>query len=375
VWLGLVVLALPQAQPGSRGGGRPRPTRGEQTEARRAEPTEARRGEQAAAPRDGLSARERWARLSPEEQARIRSRFERLQRMSADERAELEQRSRRRAEQRTRLLASLAPEERDRLLRQPPERREALLREMAEAERRDHGRRIAQKLPEELRESLRRAGPEERARRLEVFKRDAREHLSRRAVEGLAGALGYGEREIARLERLPLEERMRTVLSLRKQLTARELEASGLPPGLTRERWESLEALPPEEYLRELWRLHRRGVLGPVPGLEVEQGGDRLRARDREALRAIGQALHAPPRDFVEFSDLEPTERRAAIERRLRERVEGLLASRGLLTAEELAPLSGLSDRDYLDGVRDLVDRRLAGVRGRRRGQPERSRE
>ncbi len=315
----------------------------------------------------GLSARERWQRLSPEEQERVRARFERLQRMSEEERVALERRSQQRARQRQRLLASLSPEERARLAGQPEERREALLREMAEAERRDHGRRIAQKLPEELRESLRRAAPEERARRLEAFKRDTREDLSRRAVEGLATALGYGPEEIARLERLPLEERMQTVLRLRKNLTSRELEASGLPPGLTQERWGELEALPPSDYLRELWRMRRRGELGPVPGLEPSPAVDRLRHRDREALRALFQALHAPPRDFVELSELPPRERRSAIQRRLRGRVEALLASRELLPPEEIARLVDLEDAPYLEAVRELVEERLRRGRGRQR--------
>ena len=306
-----------------------------------------------------LSARARWERLSPEQQARIRQRYERLQRMTAEERAELERRSNRLRRQRQRLVESLSEEERARLMRQPPERREQLLNEMVEAERRDRGRRIEEKLPEHIREYLKNAPPEQRLKRLAQFKRDAREHISKRAVENLAAALGYGPAEIARLERLPQEERMATVLRLRKQLSAQQLAADGLPPDFTRERWEQLEALPPEDYFRELWDLRQRGELSGVPALE------RSAREERERLRALSKALHARPQMYVELSDLSPAERRAEIDRRRRERVTRLLEEHQMLSPEQLAALRELPDAQFFGRMRALTDGRL---RDRERG-------
>lgn len=315
----------------------------------------------------GESARERWSRLSPEEQQRVRARFERLQQMSSKERAKLERRARERSGRRRQLLAELSPEERARLASQPPERREQLLREMDEDQRRSEGRRIARRLPPEVRDSLRRATPAERSQRLEAFKTEVRQELSRKAVEGLAKALGYGPAEIERLERLPVEQRIRTVLRLQKRLSARQLEVSGLPEGMTEERWKKFDALPAEEYVRELVRLRRRGVITELPGLERVAEEPRLRREDREALRALDRALQSPPRDYIELSDLEPEERKAVIRRRLRERVEGLFASRGLLSGEQVARLAELDDEAYLRAVQGLVEQRL------RQGRPDRA--
>ncbi len=316
-----------------------------------------------------LSARARWERLSPEQQARIRMRYESLQKMTSDERAELDRRSNRLRKQRERLLRSLSEEERTRLMSQPAERREQLLNEMVEVARRDQGRRIEEKLPKHIREFLQTAPPEQRLKRLQQFKSDTREHISKRAVENLAAALGYGPAEIVRLERLPQEERMATVLRLRKQLTAQQLSADGLPPDFTRERWDALEALPPEEYFREVWSLRQRGELSEVPGLELSTRESRA---EREQLRELNKALHAKPRLYVEFSELSPKDRRIEIDRRRRDRVTELLDQSEMLNAEQLAALRELPDAQFFGRVRAMTEGRLRqGGRGAR-GERER---
>lgn len=314
-----------------------------------------------------LSARARWERLSPEQQARIRSRYERLQRMSSDERVELERRSNRLRKQRERLLKSLSEEERTRLMSQPAERRKQLLNEMVEAERRDHGRRIEEKLPEHIREFLQSAPPDQRVKRLQHFKNETRERISKRAVENLAASLGYGPAEIARLERLPQAERMATVLRLRKQLTAQQMAADGLPPNFTRERWEELEALPPEDYFREVWRLRQRGELSGVPALERSARDSNEAREERERLREINKALHARPQLYVELSELSPKERRAEIDRRRRQRVTELLEAHQVLSAEQLAGLRELPNAQFFGRVRALTEGRL-----RQSGHPAR---
>jgi len=312
-----------------------------------------------------LSPRARWERLSPEQQARIRKRYESLQKMSSDERAELERRSKRLRKQRERLLKSLSEEERKRLMIQPAERREQLLNEMVEASRRDQGRRIEEKLPQHFREFLQTAPPEQRLKRLQQFKNDTRETLSKRAVENLAAALGYGPAEIARLERLPQEERMATVLRLRKQLTAQQVAADGLPPDFTRERWEALEALPPEEYFREVWSLRQRGELSGVPALERSARDSR---EEREQLRELNKALHANPRLYVELSELSPKERRTEIDRRRRARVTELLEQSEMLNADQLAALRELPDTQFFGRIRAMTrDRLRQSPRGSRR--------
>ncbi|MCB9914946.1 MAG: DUF3106 domain-containing protein [Planctomycetes bacterium] len=302
---------------------------------------------------EGRSARERWEALTPGQRARLEQRFERLQRMEADERAALEQRAERLRSLERRVVDGLSERDRARLMALPPAQRRQLLGELVEAELRERGQRLEAKLPSEVREWLQQTPPQERRQRLEAFKGQVRERTSVAAVEQIARALGFGQAEIERLQRLPLDERMDKVLQLYRRLSQEQIERGGLPNGLSAARWKELDALPPREYLAEIMALRADGLLGdalrparPVEGVELSQ-----LARD------LSREVAPDPEARLELAELAPDERKAELARRRRARVAGLIHERGLLTPAQEETLAAMPDGEFFRQVRRLARR------------------
>ncbi len=238
---------------------------------------------------------------------------------------------------------------------QPAERRSQLLSELVEAEVRNRGQRIEAKLPKEVREWLAKASPEERRSRLMDFKLKTRERMSIAAVERIAKALGFGEPEIARLARLPVEQRMQKVLELTKRLSKEEVERAGLPKGLTAERWKELDRLPPSEYFAEVMALQVDGLLGgALRPRKRDTGGAKER---REARRDLARQLTPKPEERLELSELTPAERKRELDRRRRARSMRVVRERKLLNERELQALEALSDKDFFKHVRRIAHR------------------
>jgi hypothetical protein len=299
-------------------------------------------------------ARARWEALSVDEQARLRKRFERLQQLDEGERTELARRAKRWKAEEERVLRRLSQRDKLRLMQHPPQKRKQLIEEMVRSERRDEGHRIEAKLPRKTREWLVDAPPEQRRKRLEQFKNDTRERISARAVRELIAALGMGEKEIQRLEQLPIDERMSHVLRLRKQLTAQQLEADGLPSGFMPEQWEALGALPPEEYFHEILRLRHEGELRDLPPIgEAERRDPRP---TRELARDLRRGLHVRPEELLELAHLGDEERSAEIDRRRRTRLLMVLRRHAALSETQIDALAHLGDRELFTRVRAFAN-------------------
>ena len=80
------------------------------------------------------SARERWGRLSHEEKARMKERFERFQKMGSQERRELEDRHRKLERTRRRVESDLSPEMRERLSKLADRAHREIVGELVEEE-------------------------------------------------------------------------------------------------------------------------------------------------------------------------------------------------------------------------------------------------
>lgn len=304
------------------------------------------------------SARARWDALSQDQQAELKRRFEHLQELNSKERTSLEKRAKRYTQLEKQVLSRLSEQERRRLKGLPKQQREEVISELVDQERRDKGRRVASKLPPEMREWMKSASPKEREARLERFTSQVRGRISARAVEDFAKALGYGEAEIKRLERLPLQERMAVVMRLRKKLTEQQLQESGLPGGFTQERWQALEALPPEEFLREVWRLQNDGVLSGVFDVGAAKGSE-SRKKSREFAREIRRVMRIQPGELLEVSDLPRAERRQRIAQRRRVQSVEALRKYDVMTPAELEALEALDDEAVLERVRAWMDQRM----------------
>jgi len=311
-----------------------------------------------------MDARARWESLSAEERTQVQRRFEQLQRMDSTERERLARRAERWKREEGRVLARLSERDQKRLMRHAPEKRQQLIAEMVRNEQRDAGLRLEAKLPAKTREWLANAPPEQRRKRLEQFRRQTREKISARAVEELVMALGMGEKEIARLERLPIEERMGHVLRLRKELMHKQVSEDGLPEGLTRDRWDALEALPPEEYFIEVLRLRREGLFADVRPVGTRERPER--ARKSALSRDLRRALHIDPEELLGMGDLSHAERRSRIGALRRERVVSVLRRRDVLDEAQIERLGDLSDRELVSRVRAVVNE--GGGPGRRPG-------
>lgn len=324
-----------------------------------------------------MTARERWESLTPEERQRVQQRFERLKNLDESERAELERRVRKRKQTEEKVLGRLSPKVRKRLMEAKPQHRRQLIDEMVEAEMRHRGRKIEAKLPEDIREQLAAAPPAERRKRLTQFKRETRERISLVVVEDTARALGYGQQDIARFMKLPLDRRMKLALELRKMFTSQQVAASGLPPGLTQEQWDELDRLPPHDYLAEVMRLREEGAFGTTP--KTEQRSPRVSAKAREIGRQISQGLRHDPQERLELSELPPHRRRTVLDQRRRDRVMTEVRKLEVFDAEQLERLEAMPDDEFFLHARrvaqDLRRGKIPDVRKWQPGEPRGERE
>lgn len=256
-------------------------------------------------------ARARWERLSPDEQARLRERFERLRSMPERERASLEDRARSLSDAMNRAQERLPAEDRARVDRLDPERRRALLRDLALLEGGDCGTRSRGHVPGEWREKLDRLPPDQRAQAAAEFERKQREHCREKLAEILARKFELSAAEIARIEALPESERVVEIAKL------------------------------------------RRADRGPER--------DAAKQASMSARMKLFQAARPRVTDHVRYAELATGERRQLVAKIVRERVIGVLRESALATADEIDALEKLS----LDEFQRALRERLRAPRGR----------
>lgn len=148
-----------------------------------------------------------------EERARLERRLDEFEKLPPQARRKLLERARALRERERSVGESLPRELRARLEGPDAERAreqwDAHLRERF----RERGRELRARLPENLRRRLEHAPPEARRRFLERLFQE-REPVSRKALDGLR-ARGLSGRELRRLERLPVDERLHALLEIR----------------------------------------------------------------------------------------------------------------------------------------------------------------
>lgn len=322
--------------------------------------------------RDLDSARRRWERLSPEEQQRLRARYERLRRMGETERRELERRRRHLERVERRLVERLDDAGRRRLAEMSPEDRERLLNEMVEDELRGQARRLEEKLPTDWRARLQDADPTDRRRFFEQFKEQLRREWRPRAFDSLGADLGVPREEVEAWKRLPAEEQRAKLLELGKRQRERAVARHGLPSGVDVEEWRALENLPPELFFEEAMRLREahgwepgRPFFGPPP-----PGAD---DGFRDEARRFRRAARRRPEDRLDYAHVSPEERRELVERRRRERFLAALNDSGLVSPEQVEEMRAANHHVFWKRAREWNDELGLGLgRGRRADGPPR---
>lgn len=330
------------------------------------------------------AARARWERLSPDEQARLRERYESYKSLGETERAELAERARRLSEGRTRAERALTAEQRERLASMSESKRRAVLDELVEIEMRQRGARIREQVPEAWLERLDGARPEDRQRFLAEFKQKARERASQATIDRIAHRLGLPRDEVERLKALRGDERAAAVLELSKRFSAREVEEFGLPPGVTREQWAAWQELPPESFFEAMQKLRRERMFRDAERhVDAQSGGLAWTPERRARLVRLAESLRPRPEDAIDLVDAEPDERARQMTMRRRERALHALRKHELLPKNVVDELESLPPHQFLSALkrelppppagahapRDLFERPPHGARG---GAPRR---
>ena len=334
---------------------------------------------------------ERWEKLSPEEQARMKDRWTRYQALSEDERREMRERAQRLKETRERVEREMTPEVRAQLDRLSPEKRQQIVDELVETEAQKVGQRIREQLPASWVERLEKASPEDRARFFGKFMREQRGRVARFAIEQIGQHLQLAPEEIERLKNLPEAERGQAVLELRKRLSAKDADTLGLPAGLTQAQWDQWQELPPEEFFQRMQRHHREHVApagetdgarppsdprpspdarpspethsspdahatpGAQPQTNPPPAPPRIAPERLRALKRLQDALHAQPEEHLEFSDLSAKERHSRLIERARERCLVAIIEGGLVPPERFEEMRSLPAGRLLEATRAIL--------------------
>jgi hypothetical protein len=321
-------------------------------------------------------ARARWERLSPEDQARFRDRYERYRNLSEEERVALKARAERMHEAKERFRSEMAPELRAKLDKLPARERDRVLNELAVNAARERGARIREKLPESWLERLERARPEDRGRFLSDMQQQGREKSTREAIDRIGQKLGLPAAEVERLKALPGPDRTRAMLELGKTLSVKDVAQFGLPPGLTEEQWKKWSALPPHEFFEALQR-HRseHGWRGFDRGRD---GRTNAQKGPPSAFRRVMDAQRPRPEEVVQYAGLPEEERRQRLYEARRERVLAVLREERLADERRLGELSRMNENELRTALRDVFPRndwhggRNGQPRDERRGPPQR---
>jgi hypothetical protein len=308
------------------------------------------------------SARARWERFTPEEKERARARYERFLAMTEEEREQLVESARRLRERSDRVSSQLgAPGSKagEKLATMDPEKRRTIVHEIVTDESRAVGARIRNQFPEDWLKRLENAKPQDRARYFRQFRIQQRNRVARYAIGELGKRLALPKAEIVRLQELPGEERCAAVLDLRKKLSTQEVGESGLPPGITREQWDTWLALPPEEFFDVFQRYRESRVFAgqkrePSPTTPPAPGNAAHREAS-EPLRALADALRTHPDEVLALSDLSPADRRAKINADRRQRCLRALRDGHLLPEPEIETLQGQPDAEFFASVRRVL--------------------
>ncbi|MFT7477341.1 MAG: hypothetical protein ACI80N_000615 [Gammaproteobacteria bacterium] len=297
---------------------------------------------------------QRWNRLTPEEQGRLRQRFEHYKTIDVSERKRLAKRGKRLDQLARQLYRELPDEDRQHMDDLPATKRREIMREMAADKARDVGRRIHDKLPPPLRRRLANASPEDRERFLEDFRARQRERMGD-ALARLGEELEIEDSVIKRITRLPDDKRGKKFLEFLQRRASVEVGRRGLPPGVTPEQWRAIWDLPGDEFfeaIMELREAHPTLAMPPSVANDDARTGRPGRPRHSDAKRHLIRAGRRLPADRIELSGYNSLERRDEIQSRRRKRVERVLRDESLLTEAELDELADLPDAAFLDKVR-----------------------
>jgi len=324
---------------------------------------------------------ERWQKMTPEERAKLKERFDELRKMSPEEREALRARARELETERERLEEKLGPDMRERLRHLPPEERDRILREHQMDERRRAGETVREGLDPERADWVERMMGHDHPRPSHDLRRELRGKLEDRMIERWhdGGSLDAKERE--RLMALSPKARVDELLRIHRDRIVKAVDVSGLPEGVKLEKWQKLLAEPkPERFLKQARKLGL-DCLAPPPGDPGQPGAGRGpmphegkgngRPPFSPAMHELGELLRPTFEDRMDAADKPEEERHVLIDGRVAKRLRERLADSTWLAELERLPLKGLGDGELIDKMRGFM-RAQRGQRGPEEREPSR---
>ena len=286
-----------------------------------------------------LSPLERWGRLDPEQQERMRGRFGRWQKLSVEERDEYKRRSDEVGRARKEALRQLRKEDRERFETLDKEAQDGVLRELTHLMLVERTQRLRGKLPPEAQARLEGASPEERKVILDEFRRGDLRRASGRALKDLARKLGLTEEEIEAIRALPPKEHREELLALQRRAIESGVLDGMRPKDLDERSWEKMRDLPPRDFARDLFRHRDRGDMS---------------RRDRKR-RQVQEMLMPTLDELIEVYRAPEGERRALMESLVRTRVQAQAPDNDKLPKGLLEDMQSASDHEFIRRLRHFT--------------------
>ena len=305
--------------------------------------------------RESLSPLQRWERLKPEEQERMRGRFERWGSLSEEQQGEYQRRSKERKRASKEALNFLRPEDRASFELLDSETKGGVLRELTHMKLLERGHRLRGMFPKECQERLDSAGPEERKAILDQFRREELHKAGERALKELGKDLNLSETEIENIRNMKRDRRHEELLGLKRRAVELKQQGGGGSAVLAEGEWERIKELPPREFARE-WFNHRERA--------DWREGDTLKRQLHELLKPTLDEL-------VKVSRAPEAERRALLAGLVRERIEDFVAAKGGVPTELKESFIGATDHEAITSLRRYLRPPRGGGRRDARGPKE----
>jgi hypothetical protein len=382
----------------------------------------------------GSSAEDRWKGKTEAERKVLLERFEALRRLSPEDIETLKLRAAELATQREGYEAKLAPELRDELRGLPPREHDRILRDHQLGEHRRAGEELRASLDEQQRDLVERVfRPQDGhpPRPFHSMREEMRIQFGDKVVRRF-GELGQltPEQE-TRLLGMTGSERMLEALHIKRKRIEECVVAVGLPEGVTQAKWGKMsEETSVERFLKQARKSGfdehlgladpefdrrrgrdgqddngfpgrgdgppnnpgaQKGANGPngpkgpdgprAPGSKGQQGNPKgsggkapkgappQSAKDLE-VRELGNLLRPTLADRLKIQELPFEQRRAEMDRLLRERATGFLKDRSWFPKQELQSLKALDDIKFIKSIHDFVHEHR-GLTRPRGGEPK----
>lgn len=317
-------------------------------------------GSEPAASQPAASPLERWNSMTPEQRDQLQRRFDELRSMSQEQRDQLHARALELKAERQHLEQRLGLDMRDKLGRLAPEERDRVLREHQLEQHRHAGALLREGLGPDRAAWVEGLVGSDRPRPFHDLRRELCGKVEDRLLERWHAAGELSDAENQQLGLLPSSERGEELLRIHRARIEAAVEREGLPAGVDPQKWQQLQSETlPERFLK---RARKLGLdqLAPPPGAPPGGGG----FGPPPLVGVLMELLHPTFADRIEFAKRSPSERHSLIEGRVAERIRARLADPGWLPELDRTSLTSLGDGELLDRMRALAHEAKASPKG-----------